>query len=227
MKANDLLFRIKELAQTIQTQLPVLNDTNSVENIKKIAEVTRQSSEMHQRLIMLETLIHRETGFQSEQNAAVRNFLKELKQVVAVAEQDDAANQQFIQFVPPVKAKEELASEPESSKVIETTHEASPVAQQITPPPVVQKIEIAKEVVTPQAALPSKVIVLAINDRFRIMNELFAKQAHKLDEHIQILNTMEKPAALNHWRSLSLQLNWDEELEIVKTFKSVIFNRYV
>ncbi len=244
MKANDLLFRIKELAQAIQMQLPVLTDSNTDENIKNIAEMTRQSSEIHQRFIMLETLIHRETGFQKDQNSAVRNFLNELKQVVAVSDQGDAANQQFIQFVAPIKVQENLEqaadtmptpiekvlapslSIPIPEPILESISKplAEIIPEQIPDP--IQKLN-PEPIATTAANPPNKAIQLAINDRFRIMNELFSKQAHKLDENIQLLNTMDKSAALTHWRTLSLQQDWDEELEIVKTFKSVIFNRYV
>jgi hypothetical protein len=220
MKASDIIFRLKELVHEINSKLPHVTDSSAVENIQRIAELTRLSSEMHQRFIMIETLIHKESGFQNDQNAAMRNFLKELKQVVAVSKNEDKSQNEFIQFVQPNRTveeekplvKEEPDQKPEPIKVQEPIKTETPV-------PIVEAIPVNN-------VISNKPINLAINDRFRIMNELFLKQAHKLDEHLQLLNGMDKSAALSHWRSLSQQFNWDEELDIVKTFKSVIFNRY-
>ncbi len=236
MKANDLLFRIKELIQDVDQKYPLLTDSSGVENIQRIADLTRTASELHQRLIMLETLIHKEKGLERDQNAATRNFLKELKQVVAVGKDEDKEKTQFIQFVQSEK-KETAPLPPEPQKVepvpelksIETTIEVKaeiPKAPEVKAELVIEPSKMAVTAVKPESLIAIKPVTLAINDRFRIMNELFSKQAHKLDENIQVFNGASKPEAHVRWLSLASEFNWDEEAEIVKTFKSVIFNRY-
>jgi hypothetical protein len=235
MKANDLLFRIKELVGEIHSKYPVLTDSNNVDNIQKIADITRLSSELHQRFIMLETMIHRESGFQNDQNAAMRNFLKELKQVVAIGKNEDQNKGQFIQFVQ--QEKKEILPIPEPLKTEPITIVAkpnAPVPEEKKPeviisqqPEVTKALEVKNETPAPESAMVIKPVTLAINDRFRIMNELFSKQAHRLDENIKLFNASDKTKAHNHWLSLASEFKWDEEAEIVKTFKAVIFNRYV
>jgi hypothetical protein len=223
MKANDLLFRIKELVGDIHSKYPVLTDSSNVDNIQKIADVTRLSSELHQRLIMLETMIHKENGFQNDQNAAMRNFLKELKQVVAVGKNEADNKDQFIQFVQPEKKEIVPISEPLKVEPVETKPEVIVAA----PVEVIKAPEVKKEEPKVESTTANKPVTLAINDRFRIMNELFSKQAHRLDENIKLFNASDKAKAHNHWLALASEFNWDEEAEIVKTFKAVIFNRYV
>jgi hypothetical protein len=233
MKANDLLFRIKELIGDIHSKYPVLTDSSNVDNIQKIADVTRLSSELHQRLIMLETMIHKESGFQNDQNAATRNFLKELKKVVAVGKNEDENKGQFIQFVQP--EKKEATPVPEVAKIEPVATKLEPIVQEEKKPevivaaqPEIFKVpEVKKEAPKVESSIANKPITLAINDRFRIMNELFSKQAHRLDENIKLFNVADKSKAHNHWLALASEFNWDEEAEIVKTFKAVIFNRYV
>jgi hypothetical protein len=236
MKANDLLFRIKELIQDVDQKHPLLTDGSGVENIQRIADLTRTASELHQRLIMLETLIHKEKGLESNQNAAMRNFLKELKQVVAIGKEEDDEKTQFIQFVQTEK-KEAIPFSPEPKKT-EIVPEVKPIETPIEikaeiPITPEVKIEIVPEpniiattAAKPESPISNKPVTLAINDRFRIMNELFSKQAHKLDENIQVFNSASKPEAHVRWLSLASEFSWDEEAEIVKTFKAVIFNRY-
>jgi hypothetical protein len=233
MKANDLLFRIKELVGDIHSKYPLLTDSSNVDNIQKIADLTRLSSELHQRLIMLETMIHKENGFQNDQNAAMRNFLKELKQVVAVGKNEDENKGQFIQFVQAEKKENAPLSEPLKVEPIAT--KPNPVVQEEKKPEVaiapqaemMKAPEVKIEDTKVASTTANKPVTLAINDRFRIMNELFSKQAHRLDENIRLFNAADKAKAHNHWLALASEFNWDEEAEIVKTFKAVIFNRYV
>jgi hypothetical protein len=233
MKANDLLFRIKELVGDINSKYPVLTDSSNVDNIQKIADVTCLSSELHQRLIMLETMIHRENGFQNDQNAAMRNFLKELKQVVAVGKNEADNKDQFIQFVQPEKKEIVPISEPLKVEPIEikpapiVQDEKKPEVIVAAQPEVIKAPEVKMEASKVESTTANKPVTLAINDRFRIMNELFSKQAHRLDENIKLFNASDKAKAHNHWLALASEFNWDEEAEIVKTFKAVIFNRYV
>jgi hypothetical protein len=233
MKANDLLFRIKELIGDIHSKYPALTDSSNVDNIQKIADVTRLSSELHQRLIMLETMIHKESGFQNDQNAAMRNFLKELKQVVAVGKNEDGNKEQFIQFVQPEKKESIPVSEPLKAEPVTLTLdpiiqvEKKPDLPVTAPPEIIKAPEVKKEESKLESAIANKPVTLAINDRFRIMNELFSKQAHRLDENIKLFNAADKSKAHNHWLALASEFSWDEEAEIVKTFKAVIFNRYV
>jgi hypothetical protein len=236
MKANDLLFRIKELIQDVDQKYPLLTDSSGVENIQRIADLTRIASEFHQRLIMLETLIHKEKGLERDQNAAMRNFLKELKQVVAVGKDEDKEKTQFIQFVQ--SEKKEAAPLPPEPQKTEPVLEVKPIDAPIEIKAEIPKAPEVKVALIPEvnatiatvakheSPMANKPVTLAINDRFRIMNELFSKQAHKLDENIQVFNSASKPEAHVRWLALASEFNWDEEAEIVKTFKAVIFNRY-
>jgi hypothetical protein len=228
MKANDVLFRVKEVLSELNAKFPQLSDSIAIENVQRIAEMTRLSSELQQRLIMLETLIHKESGLQADQNAAMRHFLRDLKQVVATKNNAETKASDFIQFAAPTK---------EEVKVSAAEAPKTPEIKVNIEPPIEVKVPVAKEgAVSSSEEIPktsdikssmvSKPVSLAINDRFRIMNELFSKQAHKLDEHIKIFNESDKSTAISHWRGLVSQFNWDEDLEIVKTFKSIIFNRY-
>lgn len=87
-----------------------------------------------------------------------------------------------------------------------------------------------KQIVPPVAEntkRPGKKMEISINDKFRMINELFQQNQNEYNIAIEQLNAVGTPEeATTYINGLAGVYNWDEEKDIVKTLKRLALKRF-
>jgi Holliday junction resolvase RusA-like endonuclease len=97
--------------------------------------------------------------------------------------------------------------------------------KEVAAKPVGEKLENAVEVKLERKVIPKMVINL--NDKFRVINELFAANTTEYNIAIeQIDNVTSKNDLENYLKGLQSIYNWNDDNEIVKTFFSLAKKRF-
>jgi hypothetical protein len=97
--------------------------------------------------------------------------------------------------------------------------------KEVAAKPVGEKLENAEEVKLESKVIPKMVINL--NDKFRVINELFAANANEYNIAIEQIDTITSKNDLeNYLKGLQSIYNWNDDNEVVKTFFSLAKKRF-
>ena len=98
-------------------------------------------------------------------------------------------------------------------------------SKEVAVKPDVEKSEIAEEVKVERKVIPKMVINL--NDKFRVINELFAANATEYNIAIEQIDAVTSKNDLeNYLKGLQSIYNWNDDNEVVKTFFSLAKKRF-
>lgn len=172
-----------------------------------------------------------------EEVLEIRHRLQEAERIITVYEYllaQQAIAHDFNVHFKVMEESEKLAKQEEEKKLIketvkENTAPSPPEAQEIKNPQPDQKTEIIpdKTKVTTENR-PAKKLEISINDKFRMINELFHHNQQEYNIAIEQLN------AVQTWEEAQVYIlglvgvyNWDEEKDIVKTLKRISQKRFL
>ncbi|MCF8422760.1 MAG: hypothetical protein K9H41_00305 [Bacteroidia bacterium] len=98
-------------------------------------------------------------------------------------------------------------------------------SKEVAAKPDVEKSEIAVEVKVERKLIPK--IVINLNDKFRVINELFAANANEYNIAIEQIDAVTSKNDLeNYLNGLQSIYNWNDDNEVVKTFFSLAKKRF-
>ena len=98
-------------------------------------------------------------------------------------------------------------------------------SKEVAAKPDVEKLEIAEEVKVERKLIPK--IVINLNDKFRVINELFAANATEYNIAIEQIDAVTSKNDLeNYLNGLQSIYNWNDDNEVVKTFFSLAKKRF-
>jgi hypothetical protein len=98
-------------------------------------------------------------------------------------------------------------------------------SREVAAKPDVEKLEIAEEVKVERKLIPK--IVINLNDKFRVINELFAANATEYNIAIEQIDAVTSKNDLeNYLNGLQSIYNWNDDNEVVKTFFSLAKKRF-
>jgi hypothetical protein len=128
------------------------------------------------------------------------------------------------------QAEEKMVVLDSKAKVNQVTNFAPKVTEdvnskEVAAKPDVEKLEIAEEVKVERKLIPK--IVINLNDKFRVINELFAANATEYNIAIEQIDAVTSKNDLeNYLNGLQSIYNWNDDNEVVKTFFSLAKKRF-
>lgn len=186
-----------------------------------------QAQEKIQQLRLRLENFHQESFNSSEELAVILNEIRQAEQLLTVLEYHVRNNELSSDLDVHLKVLEKTDNTPQKQE------EPKPVQEHVPPSPP-EKVEIQQEsspAEIKQPAVsgtqPSRTIEFSINDKYRIINELFAQNAQEFSVALQQLNATKNWDDAQHYLTGLVDLyRWDEERESCKILFRAVQKRF-
>ena len=212
MQNNTIKKQVKDLINTLKQQLDTFEADGHL-TPKESEQLLATTENLYKNLVIYNHLV--------KQN----DVAADLNVHVKIMEAAEKQQQQVIEN----KLKEE-----EKKEIVEETKKIEPVIERKIEPVVETKKEeikiqepVVQKVEAPQTPINTKRIELGINDKYRIQNELFAKNEKEFKIAIEQLNSLSSwDLANDYLNGLKSIYNWKENDPLVKSFYALAQKRF-
>jgi hypothetical protein len=163
--------------------------------------------------------------------AALQQQLQETLRYINIYEYFLAQSEIAPDFNVHLKIMEEsdkLTTKKDTKETTVDTKKDVPVAEKKQEPPVVVPEKNSDQNPALKNTPVNKKVEISINDKFRMINELFHHNQQEYNIVVEQLNAVKSPEEANTYiDGLIGVYNWDEEKEIVKTLKRIAQKRFL